>query len=414
VGGIPQVQGGYPLTQTMMTGFGKLLPLYLLLALLHGCSTLGPGRTVDGKVPLQKAVVEQPEARLLDVWVELFDPGELPEDADDAMGLSMDIREAEARYLPEQLRAAMESTGYWGAVRLVPRNTTGSELLVSGTIVESDGERLVLKITAQDATGREWFRRTYKEEIEYAQYMHSGQDGREVFQSLYNTIANDLAEFHAQLDAADTTAIRRVAALRFAADLAPDAFAGYLEEDKGQFRVVHLPATDDAMYRRVLAIRDRDFLLIDTLNGHFENFTRQMQQPYTEWRKARIEEATALQKLEREALQRKLLGVAAIIGAIAIESSSNGNGGGSSVLRDTLVLGGAYAIKSGFDKSSETGIHRDAIIELDQSFSSEARPMVVEVEGETHELTGSAEVQYTQWRALLKRIYDSETGFAGS
>jgi len=40
--------------------------------------------------------------------------------------------------------------------------------------------------------------------------------------------------------------------------------------------------------------------------------------------------------------------------------------------------------------------------------------MVVEVEGETHELTGSAEVQYTQWRALLKRIYDSETGFAGS
>lgn len=94
-----------------MTGFGKLLPLCLLLALLHGCSTLGPGRTVDGKVPLQKAVVEQPEDQLLDVWVELFDPGELPEDADDAMGLSMDIREAEARYLPEQLRSTMESTG---------------------------------------------------------------------------------------------------------------------------------------------------------------------------------------------------------------------------------------------------------------------------------------------------------------
>jgi hypothetical protein len=40
--------------------------------------------------------------------------------------------------------------------------------------------------------------------------------------------------------------------------------------------------------------------------------------------------------------------------------------------------------------------------------------MVVEVEGEVHELTGSAEVQYARWRALLKRIYASETGLAGS
>jgi hypothetical protein len=398
----------------MLIRFYRLLPLLLLLVLQHGCSTLGPARNVEGNVPLDKAVTELSEAQLLDVWVELFDPGKLPEDADEAMGLSMEIREAEARYLPEQLRATMESTGYWGAVRMVPRNTAGSELLVRGTILESDGERLVLEIKALDATGHEWFRRTYREEIEYTQYMLSRQDGREVFRSLYNTIANDLAEFRMQLDTAETTAIRRVAVLRFAADLAPDAFAGYLEEDNGRFSVMHLPAADDPMYRRVQAIRDRDFLLIDTLNGHFDNFTRQMEPPYTEWRKARSEEAAALRELEREALQRKLLGVAAIIGAIAIEASNNGNNAGASVLRDTLVLGGAYAIKTGFDKSSETGIHRDAIIELDESFSTEAGPMVVEVEGETHELTGSAEAQYAQWRALLKRIYASETGLAGS
>ena len=399
---------------TMAMRFRNPVLLLLLLALLHGCSTLGPARTVDGKVPLNKAVTELPEDQLLDVWVELFDPGELPEAKDEAMGLSMDIRAAEARYLPEQLRATMERTGYWGAVRVVPRVAAGSELRVRGTILESDGQRLVLDIQALDATGREWFKRTYREEIEYAQYMLNGEKGGDVFQSLYNTIANDLAEFRAQLDAAETTAIRRVADLRFAADLAPDAFAGYLKSDEDKFEVVHLPAADDPMYRRVLAIRDRDFLLIDTLNGHFDNFTREMQQPYMEWRKARSEEATALRDLENDALKRKLLGVAAIIGAIAIEASSDGNSSGSGVLRDAMVLGGAYAIKTGFDKSSETEIHRDAIIELDESFSSEARPMVVEVEGETHELTGSAEVQYAQWRALLKRIYASETGLAGS
>jgi hypothetical protein len=385
-----------------------------MLAVVQGCSTLGPTRDVDDVVPLDKTVVELPEDQQLDVWVELFEPGELPEDEDDAMGLSMDIREAEARYLPEQLRATMESSGYWGAVRLVPRNTAGSELLVSGTILESDGESLVLEISAQDATGKEWFKRTYSEEIEYTQYRQRGQDDIDPFQPLYNTIANDLAESRAKLEPHETMGIRRVASMRFASDLAPDAFGGYLKADGDRFDLVRLPAVDDPMYRRVQAIRDRDFLLIDTLNGHFDNFAREMEQPYTEWRKARSQEAAALRKLEREALQRKLLGVAAIIGAIALEATGNGSGASSSVLRDSLVLGGAYAFKTGMDKSSETSIHRDAIVELDESFSIEARPMVVEVEGETHELTGSAEMQYVKWRALLKRIYESETGLAGS
>jgi hypothetical protein len=393
----------------------SLVAIYIVITLLSGCSSLGPKRDVDGRVLLDKSVSEVSEDQLLDAWVELFDPGELPEDEDDAMGLSMDIRDAEARYIPEQLRVTMESTGYWGAVRLVPKNTEGGELLVRGRIIASDGAQLKLEITALDATGKEWFNRDYKESVEVEAYQNRNAGKGEMFQSLYNTIANDLAEFRRSLTTRDITTIRRVAELRFAADLAPESFADDLAIDsKGRYTNVHLPAEDDPMFHRVRAIRERDFLLIDTLNGHFDNFSREMERPYNEWRKARVEEAEALRKIENDALKRKLLGIAAIIGAIVIESNNNSGSATSSILRDTLVLGGAYAIKSGFDKDSETGIHRDAIIELDESFSSEARPLVVEVEGETHELTGSAEVQYAQWRALLKRIYASETGFSGS
>lgn len=392
------------------------LLLFVCLAawLVSGCSTLGFSRNIDGKVPLNKAIAEVPENQLLDVWVELFDPGTLPEDEDDAMGLSMDIREAEARYMPEQLRSAMEATGYWGAVRVVPQNTEGAELLVRGTIIESNGQQLELEITALDATGREWFNRNYEEEIEADAYRRSESRDADVFHSLYHAIANDLAAFRQKLTAKDIVSIHQVAELRFAADLAPDAFSDYLSLDsKGRYSVTRLPAADEPMFRRVLAIRDRDFLLIDTLNGHFDNFVREMDIPYTEWRKARSEEAEALRKVENDALKRKLIGAAAILGAVVLESSNGGNYG-TSVLRDSLILGGVYAVKSGFDRSAETDIHRDAIIELDESFSSEAKPLVVEVEGEVHELTGSAEVQYAQWRALLKRIYASETGFAGS
>ena len=384
----------------------------LLLALVSGCSSLGMKHDVDGHVALNRAVVEVPDDQLLDVWIEIFDPGELPEDEDDAMGLSMDIRNAEARFMPEQLRTAMESTGYWGAVRVVPQNTEGSELLVRGVILESNGEQLELEITALDASGRQWLNRTYAAEIAPQLYRQGGTRKGEAFQPLYNAIANDLAEVRQSLSAADNATIRQVAELRFAADLAPEAFADDLQVDgKGRYTIVHLPAAGDPMLQRVLAIRERDLLLIDTLNGHYDNFSRSMESPYNEWRKSRSEEAAALRKIEHDAMKRKLIGAAAILGAILIESNNNGNSSGSAVMRDVLVLGGAYAIKSGFDKDSETGIHRDAIIELDESFSAEARPLVVDVEGETHELTGSAEVQYAKWRALLKRIYASETGF---
>ena len=172
------------------------------------------------------------------------------------------------------------------------------------------------------------------------------------------------------------------------------------------------------MYGRVQAIQERDLLMIDTLNGHFDNFYREMQEPYTEWRKARSDEAEKQKELEKAALNRTLLGVASIVGAIFVGvAGSSGDGGynqGLGTLTDVMVMGGAAAIKSGMDKRSEAAIHRESIEELGTSFSSEARPLVVEVDGKMIELTGSAEAQYEQWRVLMGQIYASETGLTGS
>ncbi len=377
-----------------------------------GCSTTGPHRAVDNGVQVEKPVGEISESQLLDVWIELFDPGELQKDEDESKGLSMDIRKAEARYLPVLLHNTMEKTGYWGAVRVVPRDTEGGEVLVQGVILASDGERLELKITALDASGREWFSNTYAAEVSLQAYQDAEASGKEVFQPLFNAIANDLAASRATLTADDIQTVRRIAGLRFATDLAPDAFSGYLQRsDDGQFTIVRLPAKDDPMVRRVSAIRERDFLLIDTLNGHFDNFYRNMQRPYVQWRKARLEELESLRAIERDARNRKLIGAAAIVGAIAIEVlGGNSTRAATGSLRNVMLVGGAYAIKSGFDKDSETMINRDAIKELGDSFSAESKPLVVEVEGESHKLTGSAEQQYAEWRTLLKQIYATETG----
>jgi hypothetical protein len=147
------------------------------------------------------------------------------------------------------------------------------------------------------------------------------------------------------------------------------------------------------------------------LNGHYDNFYREMTTPYYEWRKARSLEAESLRKVKNKANTQKALGIAAILGAIAIEALGGSDTRVSTgTMRDVMVIGGLYSIKQGIDTNAQSTIHQGAIEELGQSFSIEAKPLVIDVEGEEHELTGSAEAQYQQWRELMKRIYASETG----
>ena len=69
---------------------------------------------------------------------------------------------------------------------------------------------------------------------------------------------------------------------------------------------------------------------------------------------------------------------------------------------------------SGIKKYADARVHADALKELTQSFQAEVAPQVVEVEGHTLRLTGTAEDQYREWRKLLKQLYLEETGAAAA
>jgi hypothetical protein len=68
------------------------------------------------------------------------------------------------------------------------------------------------------------------------------------------------------------------------------------------------------------------------------------------------------------------------------------------------------AVMSGFQKGKEAQMHTDALKEITGSFQTEAAPLVVDVEGRTLKLTGTAEAQYAEWRKLLHELYEEETG----
>ena len=380
--------------------------LFLALLMLSGCATM-QSKVADQVRPMV-AAQELDSAELLDVAIVIFDSAELTDDEISEMGLSEEIRRAEERYAPIQLKYTMQRTGYWGAVRVVPAPSK-AHLQVRGTIVHSDGEQLTLEIEAYDSRNVKWFEKTYSEELRLSDYSGIAPEKKDPFQDLYNTIANDLAAHREKLTAEEFRQIQQVSELRAAHDMAPDAFDGHLEVDQdGQYEIVRLPAESDPMLQRVRAIQLRDDMLVDTINSYYEAYYNDLWQPYSDWRKLYSEELVAMKEVKKQALTRQLLGLAAIVGGVALSNNSNVSGSG---LPGVMVVGGAAAIYSGFQKSQEAKIHRDVIEELSISFSSEAEPLVVEVVGETVRLTGTAEEQYHQWRQMLREIYASETGF---
>ena len=380
-------------------------------AVLLACTLLGACSGVEHKdvepTTIDMADKELAESALLDVGIETFNPG--TEDGDEQEGVLPEIRKSEARYIPVHLKNTMQRTGYWGAVRVIPTSTEATDVLVTGKILRSDGETLELAIDARDATGRLWFSHVYEASTQASEYKNDRRGENDPFQDLYNTIANDLAKYKASLTSADYKTIREVSELRFAAWLAPEAFAPYLAKNAdGIWQVKSLPARDDPMLRRVLKIREREYMLIDTLTSHYEVFYANMWDPYVSWRKSRCEEMEALQEVENKSMWRKIGGGALIAGAIALDLLGGGNN--TATLRNVMLVGGAMAVKSGIDLGGQAEIHEDAIRELGASFESEVKPLVVEVDGKTVELTGSAETQYANWRHLLKNIYATETG----
>ena len=98
------------------------LALVSLLTLLAGCVS-ETVRIVDMTPPEQIEGV-QAESELLDIGIAIFDPN-VPEDYDEQVKLLIqpDIRRAEANYMPYFAKNLLQSTGNWGAVRVVPRPT---------------------------------------------------------------------------------------------------------------------------------------------------------------------------------------------------------------------------------------------------------------------------------------------------
>jgi hypothetical protein len=404
-----------------------------LVALVTGC-------VVHETKPLPKiyatqATSEIPQDELLDVAVHAFDPGIPPETAKSERAVPAqheqgvpaqyeqalnkkriypDIRKAESRYVATMLRGTLEASGQWGAVRVCPENVLFVDVSVSGKIVESTGAKLALQVTVKDSTGRVWVsNKQYASSADTGSYKtDAALKARDPFQNVYSEVANDMLTARDALAVQNRRDIRRVTRLEFAKDIAPQAMDGYLDHDqKGMVKVTRLPATDDPISARIDRIRERDLGVVDTVNGYYENFADQMSDSYGQWRRASFEEIEKEQRALNQARTRTYLGAAAVVASVFVpqqcglyDYNCRRLEGG---VRTAGAIGGAASILSGLKKYSDAKTHAQELKELSESFQNEVAPQVVDVEGRTLKLTGTAEEQYREWRKLLHEMsYD--------
>ena len=386
-----------------MTGVLKTLSFLSLMLFIGSHQT--EAKTIKyEKVQLDIAQTEIPFEELLDIGIMLFDPN-VPEKENPM--IFPEIRKAEARYMPYHLKKTLESTGHWGGVWVLPERSKAIDLIVVGRIEKSDGLDVELKIGVWDIVGTQWVNKTYKSNIAKSSYSKRRDITQDPYQNIFNKIANDLLQIKQSKARDELIRLSQTGEIRFASELIP-VYDDYISKNKKNvYSLERLPSEDDEIMQRILEVQEREFLLLDTLNEYYGQLYENLSQPYEDWRRLSREDMITYEELQRSASTRKILGAVALAGALATDGDSRA----SSTARQMAIYGGMEAMRSGFSKSSEAKIYQESLKESGADFDAQAQPLVIELEGQTIRLSGSAEEKFQEWRRLLKEIYIDETGF---
>ena len=324
------------------------------------------------------------EDQLLDVGIVVFESN-IPDAYDDLVtkNITPEIRRAEANYIAHYAKELLQETGNWGAVRVIPRASHAVDVTVTGGIVHSDGERLVVAVQVMDSRGEIWFETVYETLASKYAYEHPTPRRVDPFQSTYRYLADDMLKYREALSSDEIRRIRMLSLMRFAIDFTPDAFASYVDtnEKEGTFHLKRLPAENDPNMRRVRKVREREFLFIDTLAEYYNRFFDGMHEPYQNWRHGTYEDAIAIREQRNRARARLIAGSAMVLtGAMAQRSSQRI----TEYAGYASVIGGASEIVGAIQNHANVKIHAAALQEMGVSAAKEIVPHTIELENATN------------------------------
>lgn len=410
---------GYTVARAIARCSTKLSCLAILVfsLVLAGCQSTGKSSVAVGPsaaVQTTKALGDKSKQYqynsqiFLDVAIPVFDPG-LPED-DEALkdnGIWPQLRRAEASRFALMTKKALEQTRSFGSISVVPTPQATADVYVLGRIEQSNSEEIKISIEVADISGRRWDKKTFKHTVSTGFFRDKQNKHKDPYDPVFTEIADHIYQLVRAKKEQEKINIKQITDIRFAQSFSPQAFAGHTSTDRnGYIQLNSLPSEQDPMFSRVQSLRVQDQLFVDRLQTQYEGFNLKTDESYKLWQQETLPIVVAARESRKKSILNGLVGGAAVlIGAINIEK---GNSTTSQVLNTAAILGGAYLIKESMSRSAETQVHQATIDEMGESLDVEIDPQVMSLEDKTIELTGTAQEQYIQWQAHLKRIYALE------
>ncbi|MFT5122947.1 MAG: hypothetical protein ACI97B_001579 [Verrucomicrobiales bacterium] len=303
------------------------------------------------------------------------------------------IHQAESLLIPYRLRSLLELTGRWSKVRLLPAGSRTADWRVEGRILRSDPDGIQLRMRVLDQENRLLLEK---------EYAHNPAKGEALFNPLFDAIISDLNQLRFQ--SAPNEDLARV---RFASDLLPEVFSGYLgETPEGHTTLRRMPTQDDPVYQRMQLLYTREASLVDAMDAHYGRYYEAIEKPYTIWREAVSGGVKKMSRYEKRSWLDPFLLIAGELtsgGGLFVEAA-----GGQTAADKVYEKGRDWS--SGY---GEKALHlRNDLDRAGMLVTAEMKPFTVEIQGKVESLSGTAAEQYKQWRDLLGKMYTKETGIS--
>lgn len=368
----------------------------------------------------------------LDLVIPVIDAG-LPSDPStwEKKGVWPELRRAEAVWYSKKLALAIEQTGVFNSVLVVPDTAISSDLYLMGELKKSNGEDLEIELRLFATTGKELLRKwKLKARVSEDWYADPRTQNSDPFEASYKSVANKIVAALVKIAQKDVKVRKRnakhiaknklhrvkpesleeiklVRAALFGADLSEEEFSDVLKSKgkKGNkvTSLTYIPDMEQESWRRVNAIISADGKFNRMMDNSYLDLTDNMNDSYQIWQK----DAYPIAKAQREAKQAANAALfGAILGAaVAGTLANNSNSTAGKVAAASAAVASVAALSKSFKERKESKQQASQLNELGNSVSAVISPKVISMENREVELIGTASEQQSQWSQLLRELY---------
>ena len=369
----------------------------------------------------------------LSLAIPILDPG-IPRSTEEQRnkGIWPELRQTEAVRSAFHLRKEILRYNQFDSIVVTPDASVSADVYLLASIVESTSEVTRISFLIADSTGKEWTKRaTVRHRVELGWHERYGGQGVDPFQPLYAEIAGRVYEAlktkgkahveHLERhnkrrsdELAPMSELQRIVAVRklaLARFFAPVQFGDTLEIKSGMYRLNYVPDMTSAEWARIESVVAREHSVVTQLDGYYEDFLEQIEEPYTQWQKDTFPIAREVRLRKRSAAIKGIAGTALLVLSVAASqdgAAADGDGSAQLATKAGALAGGALIVSSFVDNSARKGAV-GMINEVGRNMHTTLRPTRVELADRVVLLQGTAQEQFAQWRSLLAELYEDET-----